>query len=84
MQLDSWNGKYLREMFRSGIQFISGSSATVNALNIFPVPDMLTMQSAKVEAYFCIARHLTKSPRSPKGYHSFSIKTEYANPGLGL
>ena len=60
MQKDSWNGKNLREMFRTGTQLLSANSSTVNALNVFPVPDgdtgtnmLLTMQSAMVEANLC-------------------------------
>lgn len=60
MQKDSWNGKNLREMFRTGTQILSVNSSTVNALNVFPVPDgdtgtnmLLTMQSALSEANLC-------------------------------
>jgi len=47
-------------MFRTGTQILSVNSSTVNALNVFPVPDgdtgtnmLLTMQSALSEANFC-------------------------------
>ena len=60
MQQDSWNGKCLREMFRTGTQLLSNNSAAVNALNVFPVPDgdtgtnmLLTMQSAMADASLC-------------------------------
>lgn len=60
MQQDSWSGKHLREMFRTGTQLLGGNAAAVNALNVFPVPDgdtgtnmLLTMQSALIEANQC-------------------------------
>jgi len=60
MEHDSWTGKNLREMFRTGTQLLSANAAAVNALNVFPVPDgdtgtnmLLTMQSAIAEANVC-------------------------------
>jgi len=60
MQKDSWTGKNLREMFRTGTRLLNGSASSVNALNVFPVPDgdtgtnmVLTMQSAMYEANQC-------------------------------
>ncbi len=60
MQQQSWSGKNLREMFRTGTQLLSGNTSAVNALNVFPVPDgdtgtnmVLTMQSAMMEANTC-------------------------------
>ncbi len=55
-----WTGKNLREMFRSGTHLLQRNAATVNALNVFPVPDgdtgtnmLLTMRSALAEANLC-------------------------------
>ena len=60
MQTDAWNGKNLKDMFRTGTYLLSANSATVNALNVFPVPDgdtgtniLLTMQSAIAETDQC-------------------------------
>lgn len=57
---DSWGGKHLREMFRTGTKLLNNNAAAVNALNVFPVPDgdtgtnmLLTMQSAMGEANLC-------------------------------
>lgn len=79
MQQDSWNGKNLREMFRTGTSLLSSNSANVNALNVFPVPDgdtgakmLLAMQSAMVEVNLYTGLHLMNQPRSPKEYRLFS------------
>ncbi|MDD5093704.1 MAG: DAK2 domain-containing protein [Dehalococcoidia bacterium] len=59
-QKDSWSGKHLREMFRTGTNLLNNNAPAVNALNVFPVPDgdtgtnmLLTMQSAMAEANLC-------------------------------
>ncbi|MDY6911848.1 MAG: DAK2 domain-containing protein, partial [Chloroflexota bacterium] len=59
-QKDSWSGKNLREMFRSGTRLLNNNAAAVNALNVFPIPDgdtgtnmLLTMQAAMIEAHQC-------------------------------
>lgn len=57
---DTWNGKNLREMFRTGTKLLDRNALAINALNVFPVPDgdtgtnmLLTMQSAMAEANLC-------------------------------
>ena len=51
-------GQQLREMFSAGASWLEKSSAEIDALNVFPVPDgdtgtnmMLTMRSTMEEAY---------------------------------
>ena len=59
-QKDSWSGKNLREMFRTGTKLLNKNAPAINAMNVFPVPDgdtgtnmLLTMQAAMVEANIC-------------------------------
>ncbi|MFP3975103.1 MAG: DAK2 domain-containing protein [Chloroflexota bacterium] len=60
MQENVCTGKQLREMFRTGTRVLDKHAASVNALNVFPVPDgdtgtnmLLTMQAAITEANTC-------------------------------
>ncbi len=60
MQKDAYTGKQLREMSRTGTRLLDKHATSVNALNVFPVPDgdtgtnmLLTMQSAITEANTC-------------------------------
>jgi DAK2 domain fusion protein YloV len=56
-QVNSWNGKDLRDMFAAGSNWLEKSVAEVNAINVFPVPDgdtgtnmLLTLRSVIEEA----------------------------------
>ncbi len=56
-QVNSWNGKDLRDMFAAGSNWLEKSVADVNAINVFPVPDgdtgtnmLLTLRSVIEEA----------------------------------
>ncbi len=57
-QMDSVAGQDLRDMFSAATSWLEKSSADIDALNVFPVPDgdtgtnmMLTMRSTMEEAY---------------------------------
>jgi len=57
-QVDSVAGQDLREMFAAATSWLEKSSAEIDALNVFPVPDgdtgtnmLLTMRSTMEEAY---------------------------------
>ena len=57
-QITSLAGQDLRDMFSAGTSWLEKSSADIDALNVFPVPDgdtgtnmMLTMRSTMEEAY---------------------------------
>src|SRR3990172_6939703 len=57
-QISSVAGQELRDMFSAATSWLEKSSADIDALNVFPVPDgdtgtnmMLTMRSTMQEAY---------------------------------
>ena len=57
-QISSISGQELREMFAAATGWLEKSSAEIDALNVFPVPDgdtgtnmLLTMRSTIEEAY---------------------------------
>jgi dihydroxyacetone kinase-like predicted kinase len=57
-QISSLAGQDLRDMFSAATSWLEKSSADIDALNVFPVPDgdtgtnmMLTMRSTMEEAY---------------------------------
>jgi len=57
-QIESISGQLLREMFSAATTWLEKSSADIDALNVFPVPDgdtgtnmLLTMRSTLEEAY---------------------------------
>ena len=57
-QIQYINGQDLREMFAAATNWLEKSSAEIDALNVFPVPDgdtgtnmLLTMRSSVEEAY---------------------------------
>ncbi len=58
MQIDSATGQDLREMLTAATDWLDKSTADIDALNVFPVPDgdtgtnmLLTMRSSMEEAY---------------------------------
>ena len=57
-EIESINGKELREMFATATTWLEKSASDIDALNVFPVPDgdtgtnmLLTMRSGVEEAY---------------------------------
>ncbi len=57
-KINSLAGQELREMFAVAVNWLEKSSADIDALNVFPVPDgdtgtnmLLTMRSTMEEAY---------------------------------
>ena len=57
-KIDAIGGQDLREMFNAATSWLEKSSADIDALNVFPVPDgdtgtnmLLTMRSTLEEAY---------------------------------
>jgi len=76
--IDTVTGQDLREMFSAATSWLEKSSAEIDALNVFPVPDgdtgtnmLLTMRSTMEEAY-----------RAPD--HSASgVAHAMARPGAG-
>lgn len=60
IDLNAWDGQSLRKMFRAASRLLRQSVPTINALNVFPVPDgdtgtnmLLTLEAALERANLC-------------------------------